>query len=498
MGFAQRLSAGSRAEAVRKGSDALWARDLALASRAAQRIDASLAAAQPDVRGAFALAMSSLVMEHELNRASAAASTQPSRTETDAQAARIHAAATEARQTMRHWADEQHASTTAPATHPTEMAVLEANAAAAEKHPQRADQLDQQRQAPATAPAIGATTRGIASSNAIAPSVQLPQSQALSDLEQRQRKLRSETTRRNVTTQPALADAQASLARDVEEQARRAEEGSAEASIQQLRETRRKLTEMEGASSPDAAKDAASLAQALRRSTPEAGAAADVIEKQLVPALTPPAVPGSSSPPATAPAGSNTGAPSGGGTGGGAAGSAQSSRAKQAFQQARRALIDAEKAVSSDEPLAAAAVAARDAQTALQNSNSFAARAAQEKAASLLAEARRRALEQEARDRLQEVPALAALLRGSSANSGGGGGSSSSRDVALQRPALPREWGGLRERRDADLIAPGSQPDPPEFQDALQAYFKALNRAAGTAGAVPAGGNSGKTGQGGR
>jgi hypothetical protein len=484
VGFSQRLLAASRAEAVRKGTDAVRARDLALAGRAAKRIDELLAMAQPDVRGAFALAMASLQLEHELNRA-------PPRPAEAAQAERLRSAARDARLKMRQWAGDQIA-TTNPAGQPAELAVLEANAAESQGDHDQARRLDAQRRQVAAGPSTSSSVTSSVPGDEPQQAIASDRAQALSELEQRQRQLRAETTKRNLTTRPALDGAQGALANDAEKQARQAEAGRTLAALGQLREARQKLNQIErsvqparqggpttaGTDAPDAAKEAASLAQALRRAAPETAAASRIIENQLIPALK------QINSPTTSPSGSNAGAPSGGGTGGGASGAPPEARARSAIQQARRATTQAEQSITADEPLAAATLAARDAQAAMQAGSLNVAHTAQTKAVDLLAEARRRAVEDSARARLQEVPVFAELLRadGGASNRSDSGPARTARDAAMQTWRLPREWGRLRDRSAADLTAPGHRADPPEYQDALRAYFKALNRPADRAG----------------
>lgn len=471
IGFSRRLLVGSRAEALSRRGDAAWARDLHLASRAAQRIDDTLAKTRPDLRGAFAVAMAALKADHDLNLAPVKA--------TGTQSSRIRSTAEDARRQMRSWADPSPA--TSPATRSSEMAALEANAATA-----------------AAAAAVRASSRvpspsTITSSGdppAMGADVSQPvqHARALNELEQRQRQLRSQTTRRTLTTRPALADAQAALADDVARQARQSDGSRSEKALQALREARRRLAQIESAIQPgpatasttapstEAAKDAAKLAEELRQSVPEAQAASRVVEKQLVPSLAAIQLEKNSAQPASGP---STGAPSGGGTGGGASGATAESRAQQAIQQTRRALTQAEQSVAAEAPLAAAALAARDAQLAMNQNDAAADRAAhvaQDKAAALLAEARRQALAEAARDRLQEVPAFAAILRPAGGASNNAAVPGVAHDGAARANVLPREWGRLRERSGGDMNAPGAQPDPPEFQEALRAYFKALNQ----------------------
>jgi hypothetical protein len=48
----------------------------------------------------------------------------------------------------------------------------------------------------------------------------------------------------------------------------------------------------------------------------------------------------------------------------------------------------------------------------------------------------------------------------------------------VQIPDVPglREWGRLRARDNEDLSASMRESDPPEYSDALKAYFEALSK----------------------
>jgi hypothetical protein len=203
--------------------------------------------------------------------------------------------------------------------------------------------------------------------------------------------------------------------------------------------------------SPD---QSASLADSLREFAPEATPAVETIDQQLTPALT--------AMRQTQSAGDHDG------------NQRAAQQAEQAVAEAQRRLNTGLQSLLKRDPLTTAKFFSSKAAEALARPqpDRAAAMRLQRGAAVALEEAWDDALHRAAGQRLAHMPSLSTILRLYPTDR------SSAGESALGPEPAPseREWGRLREQRPDDLSAPSHEIDPPEYQDALRAYFRDLAR----------------------
>lgn len=142
--LAERLMIAAQIEAVRGDADLVWARDLHITSRAARTIDALMPAAgqpgsTPDLRAALVEAFSWLSAEHDLNRADARrmASQTPV-----AAPDPVHDEAAQARKRIRAWAGEAELATGLAPPSDNQAGAMEANALSSQHQYESAQAID--------------------------------------------------------------------------------------------------------------------------------------------------------------------------------------------------------------------------------------------------------------------------------------------------------------------------------------------------------------------
>ncbi len=198
--------------------------------------------------------------------------------------------------------------------------------------------------------------------------------------------------------------------------------------------------------------EAGNIADSLRQFSPEASPVVDAIDQQLTPAL---------SSLRQAQQAQDHGAYQH---------SAQ--QAEAAVQEVQKRLNDGLQNLLRQDAMSSAEFFSQQATNALSSPrpDRSAAMQMQRGAAAALEQAWDDAVHQGTGRRLSELPSLASILRIYP-----GAGAAASVAVLGAEPApVAREWGKLRSQQPAELAAGSHDIDPPEYQDALRVYFRAL------------------------
>jgi hypothetical protein len=159
--------------------------------------------------------------------------------------------------------------------------------------------------------------------------------------------------------------------------------------------------------------------------------------------------------------------------------------ARKAIERVQNDLNEAQDHLMDRDPLASAKAFAESASRSLSRHepDMSAAEHSQSTAAEAMQRASDQAIHQAARARLSQLPAMGAVLlpmgasRGQSQGSAQGDGSG--------RIPLLRNWGRLQARTPDQINIAPTESAPPGYQDALKAYFEALGKVNGQAGATP-------------
>ncbi len=154
--------------------------------------------------------------------------------------------------------------------------------------------------------------------------------------------------------------------------------------------------------------------------------------------------------------------------------------ARAAIESAQKALVRAQEQLVDRDPLLAAKWFAEQSRDALKQNPPDMARARQnqQQAARALNKAWDRSVHEAGRQRLAGIPSMVSVFSlypftGEAAPAVGPG----SAGLAMTGPVnAASRWARFRARGDAELSTPVRESDPPEYQDALKAYFEALGR----------------------